>query len=225
MLTTTTDADGLHLFGGMQLAVDTTLVSPLLFFFFCAVKRERTISAESHQTKTGNNKQSHVITRGPRKPAQPPLRARQGGHHQKFLLQDSIDSTHSLRLGENVDVIEECEIPLIIPAWPREQDAVPQINGSPSFPPSPWLIVCTVPESSSHRLSRGSPVEEVHKRQHGGTTIHSNPAIIARLEMRSNALTPSTEVNVNCRICLTQSLDAMGHALAPRFRRQCKLEW
>ena len=49
-----------------------------LFFFF---RHERTNSAEN-QTKTENNKQSHEITRGPRKPAQPPLRARQGGHHQ-----------------------------------------------------------------------------------------------------------------------------------------------
>ena len=123
---------------------------PTPFFFAPSNVNEQSL-LRVIKLKLETTNSSHAITRGPRKPAQPPLRARQGGHHQKFLLQDSIDSTHSLRLGENVDVIEECEIPLIIPAWPREQDAVPQINGSPSSPPSPWLIVCTVPESSSHR--------------------------------------------------------------------------
>ena len=44
------------------------------FFIFC--QQTRTHSAEN---QTENNKQSHEITRGPRKPAQPLLRARQGG--------------------------------------------------------------------------------------------------------------------------------------------------
>ena len=84
--------------------------------------------------------------------------------------------------------------------WPQRLGAVQQQRARASMgPPAPRLrLGGSCAQCHNRPPVRGwTTIEKVDKRQAPPVTP-STPANIARLEMRSNALTPSTEVRVNC---------------------------
>ena len=81
---------------------------------------------------------------------------------------------------KNVDVVKKCENPLVgLQSFLRGHKSMMLSNNEEQghqWTPSPWLIVCTVPESSP-TTNQGSPTEEGSTEAPPSTL--SNPAIIA----------------------------------------------
>ena len=91
------------------------------------------------------------------------------------------------------------------------------IKGSPCSPPSPWGMVWTSPESSSHKWVEGWPYIALTKGSNcSPSAMCLTPCIIEFLEMRSYARIPSTETTVafgsrsvkTCRMWATVSQPA-----------------
>ena len=127
------------------------------------------------------------------------------GMPQKFILQDGAHCTNSLWPGENVNVVKVCENPFVgsqsllcgHKGWVLSNS---KEQGHQWVPLLPAFALGDPVHSATIVLPqvRGwTTIEKVDKTEAPPITP-SKPANIARLEMRSNALTPSTEVRVNC---------------------------